>query len=169
MPELAVSLGSNLGDRLALLGEAVRRMAAETGWRLIAKSPVYETDPVGVRSEYRHLAYLNAVAVFETSDTAERCLDMLSAVECAMGRVRTEDRYAPRTIDLDLLYHGATEVDSRTLVVPHPRWAERLFVVRPLADVRPDLVIPGGHRRVREVFDALRDSPEGVRLFAREW
>ena len=169
MHELGVGFGSNLGDRLALLSEAMRRLVAEPGWRLLTRSPVYETDPVGVKPEHRHLAYLNAVAIFEAADTAKQCLDVLARVEADLGRVRSDDRYAPRTIDLDLLYHGANVVESRALVVPHPRWATRLFVVQPLADVRPDLVLPGSGRRVREVLESLRDSREGVRLFAQTW
>lgn len=170
MTEAGFSLGSNLGDRLGFLRQAVRSLAAVPGVRLVAQSPVYETEPVGVKPEHRHLSYLNAVVVMESGYAAVQWLERIKEIEQALGRVRGADRYAPRTLDIDLIYHGTDMLDSQALVVPHPRWATRRFVVQPLADVRPDLILPGAPQSVRAVRDALSRVPgESVRLFAREW
>jgi 2-amino-4-hydroxy-6-hydroxymethyldihydropteridine diphosphokinase len=169
MSEIAFSLGSNLGDRLANLREARRRIFAAPDARPAAQSPVYETEPVGVKPEYRDLRFLNAVLAVESDRPAEDWLETAAAIEREMGRARTADRCAPRPIDIDILYAGGRVLDGARLTVPHPRWAERRFVVRPLADIRPDLVLPGGARTVAEVLAALPDPPESVRLFAREW
>lgn len=167
MTESAFSLGSNLGDRLGFLREARRRMEALPGVRGLAHSPVYETEPVGVKPEHRHLAYLNAVVMVESDRRAEDWRPCMAAIEAALGRVRGEDRYAPREIDVDLIYHGADVLDGGGLIVPHPRWAARLFVVRPLADLRPDLVLPGATHPLRDLCaDLERAEPGAVRFFA---
>jgi 2-amino-4-hydroxy-6-hydroxymethyldihydropteridine diphosphokinase len=166
--ETGFSLGSNEGDRLARLVEARDRLLDRAGARLAAQSPVYETEPVGVRPEHRDRTFLNAVIVLASHRRAGQWLHVIGDVEKAMGRVRTADRFAPRPIDIDVLFSGADCIESGILIVPHPRWAERRFVVQPLADVRPDLVLPGAGRAVREVLAALPPG-EGVELLAREW
>ncbi len=157
--ESGFSLGSNLGDRMGQLREAVHRLASTPGAGLRACSPVYETDPVGVKPEHAHLKYLNAVVIIASSLTAADWLRRIAEIEGALGRVRTDDRHAPRTLDIDLIYHGAEMLGGRGVTVPHPRWAEREFVVRPLADVRPDLVLPGAGRTVREILKGLESAP----------
>lgn len=166
--ELAFSLGSNLGDRLPLLSEAKRRLLSVPGTTLLAQSPVYETEPVGVKPEYRHLAFLNAVVVVESVLRPDRWIDEVGRIERDMGRVRTADRYAPRELDVDLLYAGDVRSGEQRLTVPHPRMAQRRFVLQPLADVRPDLVLPGHGRSVRDLLAELPPG-EDVRLFARAW
>jgi 2-amino-4-hydroxy-6-hydroxymethyldihydropteridine diphosphokinase len=166
--ETAFSLGANLGDRLSVLSRAKNRLLEVEGVRLVAASPVYETDPVGVRPEYADLRYLNAVLVVESPLTAGAWLPEVHRIETGLGRVRTEDRFAPRVIDIDILYCGESCVKQGGLVVPHPRWADRRFVVQPLADVRPDLTFPGSRKTVREVLDSLPEG-EKVQLFARDW
>jgi 2-amino-4-hydroxy-6-hydroxymethyldihydropteridine diphosphokinase len=169
MPETAFSLGSNLGDRLAHLQAARDALCGLPGARLVAQSPVYETDPVGVRSEHLHLKYLNAVVVFEAGADAEAWHDFSHETETRLGRVRTEDRYAPRAIDIDLLYCGGQTISTEPLSVPHPSWSRRLFVVRPLADIRPDARIPGTPGCVRALLPGLSKGPERVAVFARIW
>ena len=166
--EIAFSLGSNLGDRLALMQAARDAIAARAVPGSARQSSMYETEPVGVKPEYASLAFLNAVLVVETEETAATWLRTLAEIEQTLGRVRTEDRYAPRTIDIDILYAGTHCIGSGGLVVPHPRWTERRFVLEPLAEVRPDLVLPGQHRTVREILDRL---PPGASLqrVAAEW
>lgn len=166
--EVGLSLGSNLGDRLAHLRAARDAIGAIAGARIVAQSPVYETEPVGVRPEHADLAYLNAVLVLETARPLDALHADLAQVEQALGRVRGDDRFAPRTIDIDILYAGATVAESHRLTVPHPRWAERRFVVQPLADVRPDLVVPGLSCTVRAWLAGMPDRPR-VGLFTREW
>lgn len=167
--EAGFSLGSNLGDRLEWLRSARDALAAVPGCRLLARSPVYETEPVGVRDEYLDLKYLNAVVIVGGPLRAMDWIAELGRIETTLGRVRAADRYAPRTIDIDLLYCGDAVVDSGGIVVPHPRWAERRFVVQPLADVRPDLRVPGSTAAVAGLLGSLGDPPSHLRVFADEW
>jgi 2-amino-4-hydroxy-6-hydroxymethyldihydropteridine diphosphokinase len=166
--EAALSLGANMGDRLAQLKAARDRLAALPDTELAACSGVYETEPVDVRPEYADKAFLNAVLVLRTELPPEALLDAVQRIETELGRVRTADRNAPRPIDIDVLYvDGERRADAR-LDLPHPRWARRRFVVQPLADVRPERVLPGEGRSVRAVLAALPERP-AVRAFARAW
>jgi 2-amino-4-hydroxy-6-hydroxymethyldihydropteridine diphosphokinase len=157
--EVGLSLGSNLGDRLACLCRARDAICALSGICLRAQSPVYETEPVGVRPAYRELAYLNAVLILDSDRVPEELAEALHAIESRLGRVRTADRFSPRVIDIDLLYVGDVCSERNDLTLPHPRWAERRFVVQPLADVRPDLILPGSGRRVRNILATLPPHP----------
>lgn len=168
MVECALSLGSCLGDRLAHLREARRALLAVPGIRELAASPIYETEPVGVKPEFADLPYLNAVIVIETDLAPEQLRAALAAIEEKAGRVRTADKYAPRTLDIDILYYGEEQRHSPELTLPHPRWAERRFVVQPLADVRPDRVLPGSGMTVAERLAQLPDVP-AVRRFEASW
>jgi len=126
-------IGSNLGDRLAYLQLAVDELAAADGVTVVGVSPVYETAPVGGPEQPD---YLNAVVAVDTTLTAHELLDVAHAVETEAERVRTV-RWGPRTLDVDVLLVGDERVDDPDLVVPHPRMAERAFVVVPLADLDP--------------------------------
>lgn len=140
MPTAHLALGSNLGDRRANLASALAALAATPGIRVTAVSPVFETAPVGPPGQDD---YLNAVAVLETDLLPHALLDTCLAIERAHGRVRSE-RWGPRTLDLDLLTHGATQLHDDRLTLPHPRMAERAFVMIPFAAVSPDHVMPDG-------------------------
>ena len=129
-----VGLGSNVGDREAL----VRRAAGLIGAKRL--SSVIETEPWGVADQP---AFLNAVAEVETTLDPQALLDRLLAVERSLGRERTGRRWGPRTIDLDLLLYGDVELDEPGLRVPHPFLHERLFVLEPLAELAPMLEVPG--------------------------
>ena len=166
--EFALSLGSNLGDRLAWLRAGRDRIAALPGVRLTAQAPVYETEPVGVKPEYVHLRYLNTVLVLEADIPVTDLHCALSGIEQALGRVREHDRFAPRTLDIDILYAGRLISGPDGLAVPHPRWAQRRFVLQPLCDVRPDLVLPGASLPVRDLLSAF-PAGDGLRLYAATW
>lgn len=166
--EYGFCLGSNLGDRLAVFREARERMLAFPDARFVAQSPVYETEPVGVKPEYQDLSYLNAVLILHSDKPAGEWLKRLQQVERDLGRERREDRYAPRTLDIDMLYCDDAVIDSGGLQVPHPRWAQRRFVVQPLADVRPEKQMPGSGRSVRETLDNLQED-KAVTLYAKDW
>jgi 2-amino-4-hydroxy-6-hydroxymethyldihydropteridine diphosphokinase len=135
-----VGLGANLGDRERTLHEAVAALAAEDGVEVVAVSTLRETEPVGVGEQP---LYLNGAAELDTTLTARELLDRLLAVEQRFGRVRVPGEHAPRTLDLDLLLYGDEVIDERGVTVPHPRLHERRFVLEPLAELAPGLVVPG--------------------------
>lgn len=166
--EIALSLGTNEGDRLANLSRAAGLIESIPGTATIARSNVYETEPVDVLPEHRDLAFLNAVLVVETDLAPAALAAHLHTIENLMGRNRGPNPNAPRPIDIDVLYAGCEESTSPDLTIPHPRWSGRRFVVQPLADVRPDTVLPCEVRTVREILLALPDTPK-VLLFCRDW
>jgi 2-amino-4-hydroxy-6-hydroxymethyldihydropteridine diphosphokinase len=134
-----VGIGSNLGDREAHVKSALELLAAEQGIDLVAVSELRETDPVGPVEQGR---FVNGAALLETELSPRELLGRLLTIEGRLGRVRNE-RFGPRTIDLDLLVYGDAVVDEPGLTVPHPRLHERRFALEPLADLAPDLVVPG--------------------------
>jgi 2-amino-4-hydroxy-6-hydroxymethyldihydropteridine diphosphokinase len=138
-----IGLGSNLGDR----GENLRRALERLGAARV--STIRETDPVGVTEQPR---FLNAVAELETGLPPRALLDRLLEIERDLGRDReSEERWGPRTIDLDLLLYDDEVIDEPGLTVPHPRLAERRFVLEPLHELAPDLVLPDG-RRIKDLL-----------------
>jgi 2-amino-4-hydroxy-6-hydroxymethyldihydropteridine diphosphokinase len=147
-----LGLGSNEGDRLRLLREAV-----ETLDGLVAVSPVYETDPVG--GPPGQGPYLNLVVELDTALSPRELLGVCQRLEAAAGRVRT-DRFGPRTLDVDILLIDGVVIDEPDLVVPHPRMLERRFVMVPLADLAPD-VVPEGWEAQAGGTVKLLDTLEG--------
>ena len=133
MTRAFLGLGSNLGDRAALLAAAVDRLVAVG---LVRVSPTYETDPVGGPEQD---AFLNIVAELDTDLSARQLLGVCVRLEIAAERERVE-RWGPRTLDVDVLWVDGEEVDEPDLVVPHPRLWERRFVLAPLRDLAPDHV-----------------------------
>ena len=158
-----ISAGSNSGDSAALLERAVALLAKPfvlaghsvgecfdanpapeaVSLTVTAASSVYRTEPQLVREQPFFLNQVIRVACPEKC-TAHALLNRLFQIESLLGRVRTADRFGPRTLDLDLLLYGELVFDEVNLVVPHPRMAERAFVLVPLAEIAPDLVLPGG-------------------------
>jgi 2-amino-4-hydroxy-6-hydroxymethyldihydropteridine diphosphokinase len=136
---VVVSIGSNLGDRSAHLQGAVDSLTDTPEVWVTAVSPVYETEPVDAPEGSKH--FLNAVVLFDTTLSAHTLLDRVLAIESAYGRERSE-RNAPRTLDVDLIVVGDRRADEDELKLPHPRAAERAFVLVPWLDVEPDAVIP---------------------------
>jgi 2-amino-4-hydroxy-6-hydroxymethyldihydropteridine diphosphokinase len=136
-----VGLGSNLGEPERQIEQALELLAAEDGIELRAVSTLRWTDPVGYEDQPR---FLNGAAEVETSLGARELLQRLLAIERRLGRERGErPRFGPRTIDLDLLVYGDSVVDEPGLTVPHPRLAERRFALEPLAEMAPELEVPG--------------------------
>lgn len=162
MPVAYVALGSNLGDRLAILREALRRLR-QLG-RIEAVSSVYETDPVGYDDQP---PFLNAVALLRTDLDPNTLLARLLAIEADLGRVRTFPN-APRTLDLDLLFYDDLILNAPDLTLPHPRLHERAFVLVPLAEIAPELIHPilgVGTKQLLEVVDD--QDRKAVRVFSR--
>ena len=152
-----LSLGSNLGDRLAMLQGGLDALAA--AGRVVAVSPVYETDPVGGPEQ---ADFLNAVVVVETDRDAHSLLAVAHAAEARHTRVR-DQRWGPRTLDVDLVAFGDEVIEDAELVVPHPRAAQRAFVLVPWSAVDSDAALPDG-RRVADLLAGL--DVAGVRLRA---
>jgi len=136
-----VGLGSNLGDREATIRRAVELIDAEDGMSVLAVSRLRETAPVG---DVDQPSFLNGACVVETELAPREVLARLLEIERSLGRTRGARRYGPRTIDLDLLLQGGLQVDEPGLTLPHPRLAERGFVLEPLLELQPDLALPGG-------------------------
>jgi 2-amino-4-hydroxy-6-hydroxymethyldihydropteridine diphosphokinase len=137
----SIGLGANLGDPRVTLAQALAELAALPGTRLIAASPFYRSAPIDAAGP----DFVNAVALLRTELAPQALLAQLQRIEAAHGRERPY-RNAPRTLDLDLLLYGNERIEDADLTVPHPRMHERAFVLRPLADVAPDAVIPGRGR-----------------------
>jgi 2-amino-4-hydroxy-6-hydroxymethyldihydropteridine diphosphokinase len=135
-----VGLGANLGDRERTLRIAVERLGDDPEIDVLAVSRFRETEPVGFEDQP---PFINAAAQLRTTLSARGLLDRLLAVERGLGRTRDGPRFGPRTVDLDLLVFGEAIVDEPGLTVPHPRLTERRFALEPLADLDPELVIPG--------------------------
>jgi 2-amino-4-hydroxy-6-hydroxymethyldihydropteridine diphosphokinase len=154
---VVLALGSNLGDRLANLQGGVDLLGAEPGLDDVAVSPVYETAPVGGPAQPD---YLNAVLVAATSLPPRAILDRARAAEAARGRVR-EERWGPRTLDVDVIVYDSEISDDPELTLPHPRAHERAFVLAPWRDVDPGAVIPG-RGRIADLLAAVPD--DGLRL-----
>jgi 2-amino-4-hydroxy-6-hydroxymethyldihydropteridine diphosphokinase len=146
-----VGLGANLGDREQTLNAAVDALAGEPGIEVVAVSTLCETEPVGVGEQPR---FLNGAAELETTLTARELLDRLLAVEQQFGRVRIVGEHGPRTLDLDLLLYGDDVIEEPGLTVPHPRLHERRFVLEPLAELAPGLLVPG-HGEVESLLSGL--------------
>lgn len=155
-----LGLGSNVGDRLGNLQQAVDLLADADGVTVRRSSRVYETDPVGGPPQPD---YLNAVIEIETQLSPRELLRTCMGVEVQLGRVRDE-RWGPRTIDVDVLTYGVERVAEPDLVVPHPRMHERGFVLIPLSELQAEPPLPGGGRLADFRLDA--GSVLGVRPFA---
>ncbi len=158
-----IALGSNLGDRQDHLARAAHAIAALDGVTVTARSRLYETAPVGGPDNQG--PFLNAALAVDTALQPAQLLAALHRIEAEHERVR-QVRWGPRTLDLDLLTHGETVIDSGNLTVPHPRLAERHFVLAPLADIVPDLVHPVSRRTIADLLDTLEDRDPLLRLVA---
>ena len=133
-----VGLGSNLGEREALIRPALDELAALPDTTLIRVSSLYDTEPVG---EIEQPRFLNAVAMLDTELTARQLLWNLQRIEARLGRTRTQ-RWGPRTMDLDLLLHGDLVIEEAELKLPHPELSRRAFVLVPLVELDPSLTHP---------------------------
>ena len=134
-----VGLGANIGPREVTLLRAVDLLAEADDVEVLAVSQLRETDPVGMVNQPR---FLNGAARIDTSLPPRMLLELLLRIEQCLGRVR-EERWGPRTVDLDLLVYGDVTVEEPGLRVPHPRLHERRFALEPLAELDPELVVPG--------------------------
>jgi 2-amino-4-hydroxy-6-hydroxymethyldihydropteridine diphosphokinase len=165
--KVGLALGSNLGDRLQHLQQARAYLLglSTEQWRLA--SPLYETEPVGCPPDSPK--FLNAVLEIEYEGAPKTLLKKILAYEKAHGRDRSQEKNAARSIDIDILYFGEKEILEKDLVIPHPRMAERRFVLLPLSTIRPDMIVKGTGRTVRMLFRELPAKEGEVRFVQQEW
>ena len=179
---VGVALGSNLGDRMANLQAARQAITDLVGDKNALVSPVYETEPVNCEPGAEK--FLNAVLEIDYDRDPTELLDHMIRIEESLGRKRDHDRppsltavpartygaasNVSRRIDIDLLYADELRVENERLQLPHPRLHLRRFVLQPLADIRPELVLPGQTKPVRELLAQLKDSATVTR-FAENW
>jgi len=159
LQQVAIALGSNLGDSRGTLEQALAALDHNDGVRVVRRSSWYRSAPIGpVQPDY-----VNGCALLEVSLAPEALLDVLQATENLFGRVRAE-RWGPRTLDLDLILYGPQRIATERLEVPHPRMAERAFVLLPLAEIAADWIDPVSGRPVGELAAALSDHGGVERL-----
>lgn len=136
-----VGIGANLCQPVEQAKSAIKALKQISQSRLLAISPLYCSKPLGPSEQPD---YINAVAKLETEKTPEALLDALQAIELSQGRQRKAERWGPRTLDLDILLFGNQTIQTQRLIIPHYHMVEREFVLYPLADIAPELVMPNG-------------------------
>jgi 2-amino-4-hydroxy-6-hydroxymethyldihydropteridine diphosphokinase len=157
MPRVGIALGSNLGDRLANLQAARDRLQAiATPGEPFLQASTYQTEPLLCPPGSPD--FLNTAVEIHFAGDPFDLLELTQAIEKQLGRRGSAERNAPRIIDVDLLYFGDQIIDTEELALPHPRIGERRFVLQPLADIRPDLVLPGDVRNIALRLDHLESS-----------
>jgi len=154
MNEVYIGLGANIGERERYLSEAIERLNAEEAITIERKSSIYETKPVGFKDQNH---FLNMVIYMETSLNHLDLLDICQKIESDLGRERSIEN-GPRTIDLDILMYNHENRDLERLRIPHPRMHERAFVLIPLNEIAPDLVVPTTGERVEDLILDLSES-----------
>jgi 2-amino-4-hydroxy-6-hydroxymethyldihydropteridine diphosphokinase len=165
--KVGVGLGSNLGDRLRQLQQAKAYLLSLSTEAWHVASPLYETEPVGCPPNSPK--FLNAVLEIEFTGAPKMLLEKIQAYEAAHGRERDLPKNAARPIDIDILYFGEKEILEKDLVVPHPRLAERRFVLLPLSTVRPDMIVKGTAKTVRMLLRELPGREGEVKFVQQDW
>ena len=155
-----IGVGSNLGDRRAMLAAAIDKLEESETIGVVQKSPLYETEPVGYHEQPK---FLNQVLEIDTSLTPEKLLRHLLSIEQELGRARRQ-RWGPRTIDLDLLAYNQLQIASAGLTVPHPEVHRRAFVLQPWYDIAPDFQVVGHDLTVAELLARCSDQSAVIRL-----
>ena len=154
MPLVYIGFGSNIGDRLAHIQDAIRALSKTEGITLQKISSIYKTDPVGYEAQAQ---FLNGVAAIQTNLPPLSLLYTLKNIETEVGR-RHRIRWGPREIDLDILIYGDMCLQTEKLVIPHPEMHRRGFVLGPLAEIAPDLVHPVFQETVQTLLERLEDD-----------
>lgn len=162
-----IALGSNLGDRLANLRTGIQSISTLPDTTLLSLAPLYESDPVDCPPDSQ--SFYNSAAAICSILPPETFLQHLRRIESELGRPNQHDHHAPRTLDLDILCAGPLVLDTPTLILPHPRMTQRRFVLQPLADLAPDLVLPYQSLPVRTLLTKLISAEAPLRLVAPSW
>ena len=162
MSKAVIALGSNIGDRLQFLKKAVDYIKLLGNISTI--SPLYDTSPYGFTEQPN---FLNAVLLLDTSLSATDLLYHLKKIEKNVGR-KNRMRWGPREIDLDIILYDEMEIHTTSLTIPHPDFSQRIFVLRPLVDVAPNLKIPRSQETIQEILNKCQDKTI-IQLINREW
>jgi 2-amino-4-hydroxy-6-hydroxymethyldihydropteridine diphosphokinase len=165
--KVGLALGSNLGDRLSHLQQAKAYLLGLSTEQWHLASPLYEAEPIGCPLDSPR--FLNVALEIEYEGAPKTLLKKILAYEKAHGRDRSAGKNAPRTIDIDILYFGEREVLEKDLVIPHPRMAERRFVLLPLSTIRPEMIVKGTGKTVRMLLRELPAKESEVRFVQQEW
>jgi 2-amino-4-hydroxy-6-hydroxymethyldihydropteridine diphosphokinase len=165
---VGIALGSNLGNRLANIQIArdVLRTLAAPGTPFL-QAPIYQTAPVGCAEGSPE--FYNTAVSFEYAGTPFDLLDRTQEIEARLGRISKSERNAPREIDVDLLYFGQERLNTGALMLPHPRLTQRRFVLQPLGDIQPDLILPGDLRTIRSHLEILDSTESPLVLVETNW
>jgi len=166
--EIGFSLGSNMYNRKRLLMQAKNLLSTAPRTHFLTQSPIYETTPQEVSNPDEHQPFLNAIVLFESDLPLQSWLSYIGKIEKNLGRIRTETPNEPRPIDIDIIYADDQVLEEPQLHIPHPRWAERRFVVQPLCDIRPQLVLPDVRRSTQDILRTLPPD-EAMHLFEKRW
>jgi 2-amino-4-hydroxy-6-hydroxymethyldihydropteridine diphosphokinase len=165
--KVGFGLGSNLGDRLQHLQQAKAYLLSLSKEAWHVASPLYETEPVGCPPNSPK--FLNAVLEIEFDGAPKTLLKKIAAYEVAHGRDRELPKNAARSMDIDILYFGEKEILEKDLIVPHPRMAERRFVLLPLSTIRPEMIVKGTGKTVRMLLRELPGGDGEVRFVQQDW
>lgn len=162
-----IALGSNLGDRLAHLQQARDALRAIALTENFFQSSIYQTEPVLCPQDSPN--FYNAVVSFDYNGTAEELHQHTRELECALGRAQAKETNAPRIIDLDILLFGDVIVNHNDLIIPHPRMHQRRFVLEPLCEIHPQLIIPGLPGPVQQHLASLNSPEAALVRVTRDW
>jgi 2-amino-4-hydroxy-6-hydroxymethyldihydropteridine diphosphokinase len=154
MENVFLGIGSNIGDRLHFLTEAVRKLRTIPSSGVVKISSVYETEPVGVKNQNY---FLNAVVLVQTSMGVADFHSRIKSIEKELGRV-DRSRWGPREIDIDILLFGDRVINQAAIVIPHPEMVNRRFVLQPLAEIAPETVHPLFHKPVKDLLAECNDA-----------
>ncbi len=158
--QIYILLGSNQGEREKMLQQATEAIERICG-KIVRQSSIYETAPWGFESEQW---FLNQVIQIESFLVPETLLEKLFAIELQLGRVRTNEQYSSRAIDLDLLYYSNIHLETKLLEIPHPRLHLRRFTLMPLSEIAPDFVHPVLKKTQLELLELLQDNSKVYKL-----
>jgi 2-amino-4-hydroxy-6-hydroxymethyldihydropteridine diphosphokinase len=162
MEKVVIGLGSNQGDSASICRQAIAELAASPGMAKPVVSKLYRSEPVGYLDQDW---FVNGAAVFDTDLGPRQVLDLTRRIEERFGRIRKE-RWGPRSLDLDILFHGDRIVNLPELTIPHPRLHERRFVLVPLAEIVPGWRHPVSKRTVAEILAELPATGQQVTLWS---
>ncbi len=154
MFDLYLLLGGNLGDKATIFAKAIDKLTKALG-PLCAKSAIYETEPWGFNCDEM---FWNQALLIQTNLTPQEVLTCTKAIETELGRIREDNRYCSRTIDIDLLFYGDLIINENNLELPHPRMINRKFVLEPLSDLNPDLIHPKFNKSIKTLLIECTDN-----------